>query len=133
MGKNETSADRSNNLILGDIKTSLDYVKRLTFEKGKEIMSQHFEHYISLSIEGVGMHYFTKEVVEIYYNNKESYTIVDQNLSIQRSNSYFVDISLKNAASTHHDMNMLLKALKRKDILRLYATFFQYWWLFQTI
>ena len=33
LGNNETSGNRSNNLIPGDIETACDYAERLTFKK----------------------------------------------------------------------------------------------------
>ena len=81
LGKNETSADRSKNLQPGDIKISRDYAKRLVFEKGKEIMTQHFGSHPSLSIECVDLHYFPLEKVNKYYNNNDMSAKVVQTLS----------------------------------------------------
>ena len=86
LGNNEASADRSKNLRPGDIETSRDYAERLVFEKGKEIMSQHFGSHPSLSMEGVGLRYFPLEEVDKYYNNDDvsfnHYTKVHTNILI---------------------------------------------------
>ena len=49
---------------------------------------------------------------------------VDQKLSKQYFHSHLADISLQNAASTHHNMEVLLDHLREKNIFRLYATLF---------
>ena len=124
LGKNETSADRSKNLQPGDIETSRDYAERLVFEKGKEIMSQHFGSHPSLSMEGVGLRYFPLEEVDKYYKNNDMTAEIDQTLSKKHFHSHLADISLQNAASTHHNMCKLLDILQEKNIIRLYSTLF---------
>ena len=128
MGKNEASADRRKNWRPGDIETSRDYAKSLLFEKDKEIMAQHFEDHVSLSMEGIGLRYFEKEEVDKYYTNNKISAEVNQKLSRQHFHLHLADISLQNAASTHHNMEVLLDHLReeKRKVLDYMQLFLQY-------
>ena len=76
LGKREATIHRKLSLKPVDIETTRDYAERLSFDFNYEIMSTNFGNYVSLSMEGVYVKLYKKDIIDFY--NSSQYWNFDQ-------------------------------------------------------
>ena len=111
LGKKEATLHRKLSLKPGDIETTRDYSDRLSFDFKHEFMSTHFGNSASLSMEGVCVRHYKKDVIDLH--NVSQHSNFDQEGdTISQFHSHFSDSKIQNAGSTHQHMNVLLSYMK---------------------
>ena len=123
LGKNESGALRRAAMKPGDLETTRDYAERLSFKLDNEIMSLNFGNLVSLSMEGVSIHHFSKEKIEAYDKDKNVPYNEKKDTSMY-FHSHLSDSTIQNAGSTHQHMTVLMDYLLEKKLLRKGSTLY---------
>ena len=123
LGKNVSGLTRKKAMKPGDIETTRDYAERLSFKLDKEIMSLNFGNSVSLSMEGVSVRYFKKEVSSDNVLDKETFFDFEKD-TILDFHSHLSDSCIQNAGSTHQHMIVLLDFLFKNKYMTEGSTLF---------
>ena len=123
MGKNETGALRKAALKPGDLETTRDYAERLSFKLDNEIMSLNFGNSVSLSMEGVSVRHFSKQIIDSYSLDKSIVFYEKEDTSMD-FHSHLSDSCIQNSGLTHQYMSVLLDFLSQKNLFLEGSTLF---------